>query len=110
MLNISGRIFLLATVGRGLSDPMPLSAQDVAPPVLRRRSRHRLDRRAAPRTRLGGRGCRRRIHADGPGRRCAGHASHDGPCAGRLVRGVEVPLRAGAKIDGRIADTNLPVW
>ena len=35
MLNISGRIFLLATVGRGLSDPVPLSAQDVPPPVLR---------------------------------------------------------------------------
>jgi hypothetical protein len=34
-LNISRRIFLLAIIGRGLLDPVPISAQDVAPPVLR---------------------------------------------------------------------------
>jgi hypothetical protein len=34
-LNISRRILLLAIIGRGLLDPVPLSGQDVAPPVLR---------------------------------------------------------------------------
>ena len=35
MLNISRRILLLAILGRGLLYPVALSAQDVAPPVLR---------------------------------------------------------------------------
>jgi len=35
VLNICRRIFLLAIVGRGLLDPVGLSVQDVAPPVLR---------------------------------------------------------------------------
>jgi hypothetical protein len=65
VLNISRQIFLLAIVSRGLLNPVPLSAQDVVP----RRSRHSDDRRAAPRIRLGGRRCRRRVHADGSLRR-----------------------------------------